>query len=246
MAYSERKSRLKATYQPREEWWSRVFATPIAYLLLMAVADWRCITPNRLTILSFGLTILSGLLILGDSAASLGLAGIALQIAYIIDCMDGQLARYRGVSSKLGSLLDKWSDFVKFPFVIVALSIQASNHQPATTPIVLGLIAIFLIGYQPYLKLIAFKECAIEPWNIFSGKDFLQRNLRFFLFEEAQWYLIVSICLFSNEVMMALMILVATQGTIAIAQTCWVFWSVAHLENGTPSDTNSTPSPKAK
>ncbi|HIG53474.1 MAG TPA: CDP-alcohol phosphatidyltransferase family protein [Candidatus Handelsmanbacteria bacterium] len=231
MAYSERKNRLKATFQPREEWWSRVFATPIAHLILTVVADWHCITPNRLTIFSFGMTILSGILILVDSTTSLILAGIVLQVAYIIDCMDGQLARYRSISSKLGSLLDKWSDFVKFPFVIVALTIQVCNHQPTTIPIILGLVSIFLIGYQPYLKLIAFKECAIEPWNIFSSKDFLQRNLRFFLFEEAQWYLIVSICLLLNKAMLALMILVATQGVIAVLQTGWVFWSVTHIEN---------------
>ena len=231
MSYGERKERLKITFQPREEWWSRVFATPIAVLILTLVADWRSITPNRLTILSFGLTILSGVLILVNVPTSLVWAGVVLQIAYIIDCMDGQLARYRGVSSKIGSLLDKWSDFVKFPFVILALAIQASNHQPPTTPLILGLISIFLIGYQPYLKLIAFQECSVKPWNILSGKGFLQRNLRFFLFEEAQWYLIVSTCLFLNKATVALAILAVTQGVISLLQTSWVFWSATHSEN---------------
>ena len=60
MRYVERKERLRITFQPREEWWSRVFATPIAQLILTVVADWRWITPNRLTILSFVMTILSG------------------------------------------------------------------------------------------------------------------------------------------------------------------------------------------
>jgi phosphatidylglycerophosphate synthase len=229
MVYSERKKRLNATFQPREEWWSRVFATPMAHLLLTIVADWRSITPNRLTMLSFALTLLSALLILGASAKHLILAGIVLQIAYIIDCMDGQLARYRNISSKLGSLLDKWSDFVKFPFVIVALSIQASKDQPTTTPVILGLIAIFLISYQPYLKLIAFRECAIKPWDLLSSSDFVPKNLRFFLFEEAQWYLLVSICLFFNKAMLALVILVVTQGIIALVQTIWVFWSATRL-----------------
>ena len=231
MSYGERKERLRITFRPREEWWSRVFATPIAFLILTLVADWRRITPNRLTLLSFGLTILSGVLILADTTARLVLAGIVLQIAYIIDCMDGQLARYRGVSSPIGSLLDKWSDFVKFPFVVVALALQASYHQPATTSLLLGLVTLFLICYQPYLKLIASKECSVKPWNVLSGKGFLPRNLRFFLFEEAQWYLIVSACLFLNQVMVALIILVVTQGVIAVLQTGWVFWSARHSES---------------
>ena len=234
MSYGERKDRLSVTFQPREEWWSRVFATPIAYLILTGVADWRWITPNRLTILSFGMTILCGILILvsdaamqiGDAAMLAG-AGVVLQIAYVIDCMDGQLARYRGVSSSVGSLLDKWSDFVKFPFVVAALTLNASTQNPTTTPVLLGLAAVFLICYQPYLKLIASQECSVEPWNILSGKGFVQRNLRFFLFEEAQWYLIVSVCLFLNAAMIALVILVVTQGVIALLQTGRVFWSAA-------------------
>jgi phosphatidylglycerophosphate synthase len=225
MSYRVRKDRLNVTSQPREEWWSRVFATPIAQLILTVVADWRWITPNRLTILSFLMTILCGMLILvGDTARLVG-AGVVLQIAYIIDCMDGQLARYRGVSSQVGSLLDKWTDFVKFPFVVVALTLQASTQHPTTTPILLGLTSIFLICYQPYLKLIASQECSVGPWTILSGKGFVQRNSRFFLFEEAQWYLIVSVCLFLNEGTIALAILVVTQGLIALLQTVRVFWS---------------------
>jgi phosphatidylglycerophosphate synthase len=231
MSYTERKDRLKSTFPIREEWWSRVFATPMAYLVLTVVADWRFLTPNRLTLLSFGLTFLSASLILVDTPTGLVAAGLILQIAYIIDCMDGQLARYRGVSSKVGSLLDKWSDFVKFPFIVVALTIQSSNHQPSSIPTILGLAAIFLIAYQPYLKLIAFKECSVQMMNVLTGKSFLQRNLRFFLFEEAQWYLIVSICLFLNSTIAALAILVVTQGLIALIQTTWVFRSARDPKN---------------
>ena len=231
MSYGERRKRLRITFQPREEWWSRVFATPIAHLILTVVADWRWVTPNRLTILSFGITILSGTLILVGDARSLIGAGVVLQIAYIIDCMDGQLARYRGVSSRVGSLLDKWSDFVKFPFVVVALTLLAYSQHPTPTPILLGLTTVFLICYQPYLKLIASQECSVKPWNVLAGKGFAQRNLRFFLFEEAQWYLIVSTCLFLNEAMIALTILVVTQGVIALLQTSRVFWSATHSEN---------------
>jgi phosphatidylglycerophosphate synthase len=231
MSFAGRKERLRMTSKPREEWWSRVFATPVAYGILTIVADWRVITPNRLTILSFALTIGTALLIAVGDSHSLILAALILQIAYIIDCMDGQLARYRDVPSELGSLLDKWSDFVKFPFVIAALTLHASDGYPGTTPVTLGLIAIFMIGYQPYLKLIASSECSVGSWNVLTGKDFLRRNLRFFLFEEAQWYLIVSVCLLMNRPMPALVFLVATQSVVALCQTIWVFWSVMQARN---------------
>jgi phosphatidylglycerophosphate synthase len=223
MGFTQRRSQLKARFKPREEWWSRVFATPAANIILLAVADWRLITPNRLTALSFFLAVLSAALILCGGYGLLIAAGIILQISYIIDCMDGQLARYRNVASTVGSFLDKWSDFVKFPIVILALSLEAYSSTPTVAPILLGISSVFLICYLPYLKIFALNDFGIAPWKILSGKDFIQRNLRFFLFEESQWYLMVSIGLFFHSSIGALAALTITQGTITVAQTIRVF-----------------------
>jgi len=223
MGFTERRAQLKATFRPRKEWWSRVFATPVAYIFLLGIADWRFITPNRLTVLSFFLSILSAALIGCGGHGLLIAAGIILQISYIIDCMDGQLARYRNVISNVGSFLDKWSDFVKFPLIILALSVDAYSSVQTIAPIILGISSVFLICYLPYLKISVLNDLEIVPWNILSGKDFLQRNLRFFLFEESQWYLIVSIGLFLHSSIGALFVLTITQGIIATAQTIRVF-----------------------
>ncbi len=56
----------------------------------------------------------------------------------------------------------------------------------------------------------------------YEAKD-LQRNIRFFLFEESQWYLIVSIGLFLHSSVGTLFALTVTQGIIATAQTICVF-----------------------
>ncbi|VAW19104.1 hypothetical protein MNBD_ALPHA09-572 [hydrothermal vent metagenome] len=223
MGFAQRRSQLKAAFKPREEWWSRVFATPAANIILLAVADWRIVTPNRLTLLSLFLAILSAALILRGGYGLLIAAGVILQISYIIDCMDGQLARYRDMASDVGSFLDKWSDYVKFPLVVLALSVEAYSSAQTITPIVLGISSVFLICYLPYLKMFALNDFGIVPWNVLSGKSFLQRNLRFFLFEESQWYLMVSIGLFLNSSVGALFALTVTQGGIAVAQTIRVF-----------------------
>ena len=223
MGFSERRSQLRATFKPREEWWSRVFATPIANIILLGVADWRFITPNRLTILSLVLAVICGVLIASGDHDLLIAAGIILQIAYIVDCMDGQLARYRKVASNVGSFLDKWSDFVKFPIIVLALSVESSYSDRTIAPAVLGITGVFLISYLPYLKMFALNSFGIAPWNVLPGKGFLQRNLRFFLFEEAQWYLIVSLGLFLHSSIGALYVLTVTQSFMASAQTIRVF-----------------------
>jgi len=224
VGYKERKIQLKKTFKLREEWWSRVFATPIANLVLLGVADWTFITPNRLTILSFILTILTTALILSGTSKNLLFAGIILQLAYIIDCMDGQLARYRQTASRIGSFLDKLSDYIKFPIVLLGLTLGAQSHYGSSTlPALLGLLSVFFIGYLSYLKNLSLKELSVPPWKVLSGKGFLQRNLRFFLFEEAQWYLIVSLCLFLSSTITALIIIALTQGILSVVQTIRIF-----------------------
>jgi len=158
MGYKERKIQLKKTFKPREEWWSRVFATPIANLVLSGIADWSFITPNRLTILSFILTILTTALILSGTSINLLIAGIVLQLAYIVDCMDGQLARYRQTASSIGSFLDKLSDYIKFPIVLLGLTIEAQSHYGSSIlPALLGLLSVFF-----YRIFIVFKKFIIE------------------------------------------------------------------------------------
>ncbi len=219
MGYQERRRHLRETFKPREEWWSRVFATPVAYGILMVVADWRWITPNRLTLLSLATALLACLLItMGEPSKLLIAAGI-VQICYILDCMDGQLARYRNASSRWGAFADKWSDYVKFPGLLLALTIDAFRHDPTLTPVVLGLASVFLVGYLPYIKSLASSELGIAPWSIFSKPGFVSRNLRFFLFEEAQWYLAVSVCLAFDSSRAALLVIAISQAAVACAQT---------------------------
>ena len=235
MEYRKRVEHLRNTFQARQEWWSRVFASPAARMMLTVIADWPAITPNRLTVLSFVLTIATSVLILWDGTSNLIIAGVMLQAAYIVDCMDGQLARYRGVSSIQGSFYDKWGDLVKFPFVIFGLSLAAFHRSGSDLPVILGLACVFLIGYMPYLKLFADKEFGIQLWDGLSGGGFAQRNLRFFLFEEAQWYLMVSVCLFMDRPLLGLILMTSTQGLVAIARTLRIF---RLIRNGSSSSQN--------
>lgn len=229
--YRSRTQRLAETFQPRQEWWSRVFATPVANMILAVVADWHVITPNRLTFLSVLLTTVTIALVLWGDSISIIIAGGVLQVAYIIDCMDGQLARYRGTACRRGSFYDKWADVVKFPFIIVALTLASSQRSDSLTPIILGLVCVFLTVYLPYLKLFAEHEFGICLWNGLSGGDFLQRNLRFFLFEEAQWYLMVSVCLFMDQPLWGLVFMTSTQGIVAIARTWRIFRLVKRMND---------------
>ncbi len=93
-----------------QEFWAILFARPAAILLLLVVADWRWITPNRLTIASFVLTLATAWLIaFGDQPEHVA-AAVSINLAQVLDNADGTLARYRRAGTSFGSYLDKMCD----------------------------------------------------------------------------------------------------------------------------------------
>ena len=57
-------------------------------------------------------------------------AGLLLQLAYVIDCVDGQLARVKSMSSPVGALLDFMLDEVKAFMVIASAAARLYLQTP--------------------------------------------------------------------------------------------------------------------
>lgn len=96
------------TYKRRDAWWTVWLVDPLAGPLVRLVSPWRWVTPN---LLSFGAFVLG----LGAAAAfwradypSLLLGAVLFHLAFVLDCMDGKIARLNGT----GSLFGTWLDYV--------------------------------------------------------------------------------------------------------------------------------------
>lgn len=49
--YSKRYQLLKS--RKAKDWWTATFGDPVSWIILAAIADWRFITPNFRTVLTF-------------------------------------------------------------------------------------------------------------------------------------------------------------------------------------------------
>jgi phosphatidylglycerophosphate synthase len=108
--FRERLRRLRS--KRNEDWWSIVFGGPVGTFLVAFVADLAWITPNRITWLGFAVKLaICPLLLAGTGSADLAAAAL-LQLAVVLDSMDGSLARYRQRPSMLGAFLDKVTDAI--------------------------------------------------------------------------------------------------------------------------------------
>ena len=83
-------------------------------------------TPNQVTLLSFAIGLYSAYSFSRGTFLSTLLGAILLQVSIIVDCVDGELARYTRKFSKLGAWLDAVTDRVKEYLVFLGLAYGAS------------------------------------------------------------------------------------------------------------------------
>lgn len=99
-------------------WVCRPPAAVLVYLLRRTP-----VTPNQVTFLSLLVSLLSGAaLLLWPTAAGLWLAAGLIYLAFVLDCVDGQLARITGKSSAVGAYLDFLADEIKAVTLIAAVA----------------------------------------------------------------------------------------------------------------------------
>ncbi len=88
---------------------SRIFYSKITRFLVPILAKAK-FTPNQVTVISLMLGLFSGYIFTKGTHLFLIIGAIILQISYIFDYADGQLARYLGKSSFFGAWFDSITD----------------------------------------------------------------------------------------------------------------------------------------
>jgi phosphatidylglycerophosphate synthase len=96
-------------------------ARPFSRKITAQIADVRWVTPNHLTCYSLILGLTGCLIWLNGTWFSAVIGTIIFHFGYILDCSDGELARYRGTVSKFGEALDPIFDrILEFALIICA------------------------------------------------------------------------------------------------------------------------------
>ncbi|MET8151013.1 CDP-alcohol phosphatidyltransferase family protein [Actinoplanes sp. NPDC049668] len=101
------------TYKVRDAWWTVLLVDPLAARLVRLVAPYRWITPNLLTGLATLLGVASAACFLAPCFLSgdrwwLAAGAVFFHLSFVVDCMDGKVARLNGT----GSLFGAWFDFM--------------------------------------------------------------------------------------------------------------------------------------
>ncbi len=114
----------RRTRKPNDILWNRFVARPLAAVLVVPLAR-TGITPNQVTFLTLPVFLAgAALLALYPSWGALVGGAAIIELSYVLDCADGQLARLKGTSSPVGAHLDFLMDELKAFVLIAAIAIR--------------------------------------------------------------------------------------------------------------------------
>lgn len=109
------------TYKKRDAWWTVLLVDPLAGRLVVWTANHTAITPNQLTAGAGVLGVASAVcLALGDWQW-LVVGALLFHLSFVLDCMDGKIARLKGNGSVFGTWVDFVFDRVRFFACMMAL-----------------------------------------------------------------------------------------------------------------------------
>jgi phosphatidylglycerophosphate synthase len=155
------------TEKKRDAWWTVLLVDPVATPLVRWTAKWTRITPNQIT---------WGALLLGIGAAACFAQGdwlwlvagaVVYHCSFILDCMDGKLARLTGNGSELGGWLDYMFDRIRVVICAIALMGGQYHRTDDVAYVWLAVVVVFLDALR-----------YIDALQIFKVRQGMQAKLR--------------------------------------------------------------------
>jgi phosphatidylglycerophosphate synthase len=129
----------KKTRKIPDLFWNLYVCRPVAAVLVDLLKDTR-VTPNQVTLTAVVVAVASaGMLVTWHGYIGLVVSVIVFQLSYVLDCVDGMLARWRGIQSTPGHLLDFLMDEIKAFVMLAAVSVRLFEERRDPTFLLLGL-----------------------------------------------------------------------------------------------------------
>ncbi|NMO53321.1 CDP-alcohol phosphatidyltransferase family protein [Actinoplanes sp. TBRC 11911] len=132
------------TYKPVDAWWTVLLVDPLASRLVRVVAPHKRITPNLLTVIATLIGLVAAAFFAQGSRWWLVVGAVLFHLSFVVDCMDGKIARLNGT----GSLFGQWLDYVFDRVRVLACAFALMGGQYARTHqliyLYLAAVVIFL------------------------------------------------------------------------------------------------------
>ncbi len=191
---NEKLVRLWDTKNKDDEWWSSFITSPLAIAFNYLLVDIEWITPNLLTIFSFFIAIIAAIFIVTGGMMNFIIAAVLINVSHILDCMDGQMARYRKKPSLSGGFFDKLTDQIQVAIWFGAVGYAAYTQSHYIAPVFLAFIGVSFYNLRGYIKYVGiFTEMTrdslyLDKISKLSRKNIIPAGLGCSLLVNLKWF----------------------------------------------------------
>ncbi|MBK9030007.1 MAG: CDP-alcohol phosphatidyltransferase family protein [Myxococcales bacterium] len=227
------------------EFYAALVVRPIAIVVMLVIADWRWVTPNRLTALATLAKLGAVATIVTDHFVW---AAALLQLGLLLDHLDGTLARYRGTGSSFGSFFDKVSDLYTWLAITTAIGwvmYERTGRVDLLLMASLSALGQYATGYMKWLTAIEearlkWRRAKADPAAAVAretkppapslppertpkewARFILSRLSRIVLFEEVDLFFWVGLALVLDRLEWVIWALAVSQGLQVLISTVW-------------------------
>ena len=201
---------LKDAIKKKDGWWASLFSGPIANIFLYFIAGKKSITPNCVTTSSLFMCFIACAFISLGTQPFLMIGAVLVQLVFILDCLDGQLARYRDAHSNFGAWYDRITDRVKD--FLIYFSIAWGHYKIYMDWKIwpLAMTSLFFVYlFDCYVNLDVKLEPRRDAVNrvstagilhkLFSIGEKIYKSIPILQFHIGEQYLLISLFLFFNQ-----------------------------------------------
>ena len=149
---------VKNMVHPVDSFWTVVFMNPLGTRLTQLIANYTNITPTQITFISFLFRLCGAVFFLMGRPGLMVLGGISFQFGFLLDCVDGRLARLKGMESKKGKILDSVFDAFASYMGIIGLFLGFTFFYGESIFLLLGLLFLGNYWIEASINLLGFNE----------------------------------------------------------------------------------------
>jgi phosphatidylglycerophosphate synthase len=143
----------------RDAWWTVFVVDPVAAPIALFIANRTRITPNQITVASFVLGLGAAVSFAFADYPVLVLGAVLYHLSFVLDCVDGKVARLKDTGSIFGGWLDYILDRVRV--FVCAVALMGGQFVKTDRPIYLYL-AVFVVFLEMLRNLNALRVNAVR------------------------------------------------------------------------------------
>jgi phosphatidylglycerophosphate synthase len=143
----------------RDAWWTVFVVDPVAGPIALFIANRTKITPNQITVASFALGLGAAFSFAFADYPALVLGALLYYLSFVLDCVDGKVARLKDTGSIFGGWLDYILDRVRV--FVCAVALMGGQFVKTDRPIYLYL-AVFVVFLEMLRNLNALRVNAVR------------------------------------------------------------------------------------